>query len=162
MNLITLYGVATGGLSSLLALAGLIFNQVKSYPGLFVTTTWGPAITICAVLANLQVRSSLRALIPTEQSIPVPSFSIRPPESAPRHHKMAPVTQACSSNSASLLPNESSTMPGVQHHGAGSSTTSPPTIAAAISPNDITPLSTELLPGPSSRQSGDEVLYIGP
>ncbi|KAF8304834.1 hypothetical protein DL93DRAFT_415458 [Clavulina sp. PMI_390] len=37
MRMITLYGVATGGINSVLALASLIFNQLNYFPGQFVT-----------------------------------------------------------------------------------------------------------------------------
>ncbi|KAF8304826.1 hypothetical protein DL93DRAFT_415136 [Clavulina sp. PMI_390] len=76
MQLITIYGVATGGLSAILAIVTLISGQLDWLGGIYATATWAPAVMICAIMANLHLRSSLRASMPREESIPTPSFSL--------------------------------------------------------------------------------------
>ncbi|KAF8313715.1 hypothetical protein DL93DRAFT_1163365 [Clavulina sp. PMI_390] len=107
IRMITLYGVASGTINSLLALGSLIFNQIECFSGQFLTIAWPPVITICAVLANLQVRSSLRALIPTDQSIPTPSFSMKALEAMPQRHAPGRSTHPHSINRTSPQPSSS-------------------------------------------------------
>ncbi|KAF8308307.1 hypothetical protein DL93DRAFT_2171162 [Clavulina sp. PMI_390] len=71
MKRITLYGVSSGGVNSLSALFILVAIQVWWLPGIMVIIPGWSAITISTVLANLHLRSALRARIPKDQDIPL-------------------------------------------------------------------------------------------
>ncbi|KAF8304830.1 hypothetical protein DL93DRAFT_415295 [Clavulina sp. PMI_390] len=103
IHLILLFGVTTGAVSSIFAVVGLISNQVGWFRGIIATSVWSPVIMVCAVLANLHLRSALRARMMPDESIPPPSFSLRilsgrPP--APSNHDTSKTTQASSSDAS--------------------------------------------------------------
>ncbi|KAF8308306.1 hypothetical protein DL93DRAFT_2087063 [Clavulina sp. PMI_390] len=65
MNLIMLYGVASGALSSVLAVINLVADDTLSFRDTLLVAPLYPPVMVCAVLANLHLRSSLRP--PTTQ-----------------------------------------------------------------------------------------------
>ncbi|KAF8312449.1 hypothetical protein DL93DRAFT_1305080 [Clavulina sp. PMI_390] len=75
MNLVMLYGLATGMVSTVLAIAIVLAYKQAWISGIGLFGTCGPPVTICAVLANLHMRSGLRLREARDASIPT-SFSI--------------------------------------------------------------------------------------
>ncbi|KAF8313608.1 hypothetical protein DL93DRAFT_1152827 [Clavulina sp. PMI_390] len=78
LNLIIVYGVATGAISSAIALA-IFFSNELHLIGLGIFTGMGtPAIMISAVLANLQLRHALRVIVepPYKEAPPTSSVSL--------------------------------------------------------------------------------------
>ncbi|KAF8312448.1 hypothetical protein DL93DRAFT_2082012 [Clavulina sp. PMI_390] len=75
MKLVMLYGVATGVVSTMLALAIVLAYKKAWYGGVALLSTCGPPINICGVLSNLHMRSGLRAREARNVTIPF-SFSI--------------------------------------------------------------------------------------
>ncbi|KAF8312447.1 hypothetical protein DL93DRAFT_1301105 [Clavulina sp. PMI_390] len=71
MKLVMLYGVATGTVSTILALAIVLAYKQAWYGGVALFSICGPPINICAVLSNLHMRSGLRAREARHVTIPV-------------------------------------------------------------------------------------------
>ncbi|KAF8308348.1 hypothetical protein DL93DRAFT_2171198 [Clavulina sp. PMI_390] len=69
MNRIALYGVGTSVLSSVLAVFTLVTVNISWLAALLLVIPWSSAVMICVVLANLHMRTSLRARFPVDQSI---------------------------------------------------------------------------------------------
>ncbi|KAF8318007.1 hypothetical protein DL93DRAFT_2165416 [Clavulina sp. PMI_390] len=84
MTLITLYGITNGAISSAVALLSLLGNQLGLTNISINVALWSSPLAIVVVLANLHLRSTLRALDSYDQSIPVPSFSLHVVGRAPR------------------------------------------------------------------------------
>ncbi|KAF8312450.1 hypothetical protein DL93DRAFT_2168334 [Clavulina sp. PMI_390] len=99
MNLVMLYGLTTGMVSTVLAITIVLAYKQAWISGIALFGTCGPPVTICAVLANLHMRSGLRsreardARIPTSFSIPGLSQLLRS-----RSQQILPITAAPSSN----------------------------------------------------------------
>ncbi|KAF8312984.1 hypothetical protein DL93DRAFT_2228787 [Clavulina sp. PMI_390] len=80
VNLISLYGVATGAVSSSFAIMLAISYHLEWIAGILLFSSSAPPITVCAVLANLHMRSALRGLttntqLITSSSLPsIPNF----------------------------------------------------------------------------------------
>ncbi|KAF8318008.1 hypothetical protein DL93DRAFT_2095553 [Clavulina sp. PMI_390] len=84
-TLITLYGVTNGAVSSAVALVAFLGNQLVNVDMSINIALWSPPLMICVVLAN-----ALRALVPPDESIPMPSFSLHVLARAPRGRYAAP------------------------------------------------------------------------
>ncbi|KAF8308298.1 hypothetical protein DL93DRAFT_2171155 [Clavulina sp. PMI_390] len=69
MRRITLHGVATGVLSSVLAVFVLVAVNLSWIPATMLMIPWSSATLVCVVLANLHLRTALRARFPVDQSI---------------------------------------------------------------------------------------------
>ncbi|KAF8313604.1 hypothetical protein DL93DRAFT_1148816 [Clavulina sp. PMI_390] len=120
MRLITVYGVATGGVSSILAIIILVSSESKWLGIMINFTMWSSPVVICAVLANLHLRSALRALIPKEESIPMPSFSLHVLGriSRPFRHPATIIAEPPTSSVPSTPTDQTPTSPdlSLQHH----------------------------------------------
>ncbi|KAF8318016.1 hypothetical protein DL93DRAFT_491127 [Clavulina sp. PMI_390] len=82
MNMITLYGILNGAISSAVAALACIGchldqNQLGMLNLSLNVAMWSPPLMICVTLANLHLRSTLRSLMPRDESIPMPSFSLQ-------------------------------------------------------------------------------------